>query len=202
MKDIRTTCYCTVKRLFDIVFSLVGIIAAAIPMAIISLVISADSKGCAIFCQRRVGLDGKLFHVYKFRTMYTFTPSETATSDLQDPYNYITRVGAFLRRTSLDELPQLFNVLKGDMSLVGPRPLIAGEHEIHHLRQKANVYSVRPGITGWAQVNGRDDVSISEKVRLDAEYVNKRSLLFDLNILIKTVLVVFRKDGYREGSAK
>ncbi len=199
--EVRIACYSAIKRAFDIVVSLIGIILTALPMAIISLIISADSKGCAIFSQRRVGLDGKLFNVYKFRTMYTFTPSETATSDLHDPYRYITRVGAFLRRTSLDELPQLFNVLKGDMSLVGPRPLIAREHEIHYLRKKANVYTVRPGITGWAQINGRDDVSVYEKVRLDAEYVDNRSLWFDLCILVKTVLVVFRKDGYREGSA-
>ena len=200
-REFKTNCYCAVKRVFDIVVSLAGIVVAALPMAIISLIISADSKGCAIFRQRRVGLNGKLFNVYKFRTMHTFAPEE-ATSELHDPYRYITRVGAFLRRTSLDELPQLFNVLKGDMSLVGPRPLIAKEQDIHYLRKKANVYSVRPGITGWAQINGRDDVSVNEKVRLDAEYVEKRSLLFDLSILVRTVLVVFRKDGYREGDAK
>jgi len=200
-KEFRTAVYCAVKRTFDIIVSLTGLVIAAIPMAIIALIISADSQGCAIFKQRRVGLDGKLFHVYKFRTMYTFTPSETATSDLVDSCVYITRVGAFLRRTSIDELPQLFNVLKGDMSLVGPRPLIAGEHEIHDLRKRAGVYSVRPGITGWAQINGRDELSSEEKVRLDSEYVEKRSLLFDLSILVRTVLVVFRKDGYREGSS-
>lgn len=200
-REIKTAGYCAAKRTFDIVVSLIGITVALLPMALIALIISADSRGRAIFRQRRVGLNGKLFNVYKFRTMHTFAPSEAATSELKEPYRYITRVGSFLRRTSLDELPQLFNVLKGDMSLVGPRPLIAREHEIHYLRKKANIYSVRPGITGWAQINGRDDVSIVEKVRLDAEYVEKRSLLFDLGILLKTVLVVFRKDGYREGAS-
>lgn len=201
-REFRELCYRAVKRAADIAISLVGLAVTALPMMIIALVISADSKGCAIFKQKRVGRDGKLFNVYKFRTMQTDAPHETATCELRDAYKYITRAGAFLRRTSIDELPQLFNVLKGDMSIVGPRPLIAGEFEIHDLRRKANVYSVKPGITGWAQINGRDTLSVEEKVSLDAEYVEKSSLLFDLCILIRTVLVVFRKDGYREGSQK
>lgn len=199
-RELRTLCYRAAKRAADIAIALVGLAVTALPMMIIALIISADSKGCAIFKQKRVGRDGKLFNVYKFRTMQTNAPHETATGDLKDPYKYITRAGAFLRRTSIDELPQLFNVLKGDMSIVGPRPLIAGEYEIHRLRRRANVYSVKPGITGWAQINGRDTLSVEEKVNLDAEYVEKSSLLFDLGILIKTVLVVFRKDGYCEGS--
>ena len=199
-KEFRMLCYRAVKRAADIAIALVGLAVTALPMMIIALVIGADSKGCAIFKQKRVGRDGKLFNVYKFRTMQTDAPHETATCELKDAYKYITRAGAFLRRTSIDELPQLFNVLKGDMSIVGPRPLIAGEFEIHNLRRKANVYSVKPGITGWAQINGRDTLSVEEKVSLDAEYVEKSSLLFDLSILMKTVLVVFRKDGYREGS--
>ena len=199
-RDFFTMCYCIAKRLFDIAAAAAGLIIFALPMAFISLIISADSKGCAVFRQQRVGLDGKLFSIYKFRTMDVSAPSEVATDELRDPYRYITRVGCFLRRTSLDELPQLFNVLKGDMTLVGPRPLIAGEFEIHCLRRQKNVYSVRPGITGWAQVNGRDDVSVDEKVRLDAEYVENRSLVFDAFILIRTVAVVFTKKGYREGT--
>lgn len=199
-REFNSLCYRAVKRAADIAIALVGLAVAALPMMIIALVISADSKGCAIFRQKRVGRDGKLFNVYKFRTMQLYAPHETATCELKDPHKYITRAGAFLRRTSIDELPQLFNVLKGDMSIVGPRPLIAGEFEIHQLRRRANVYSVKPGITGWAQINGRDTLSVEEKVSLDAEYVEKSSLLFDLSILVKTVLVVFRKDGYREGS--
>ena len=201
-KEMKLSCYCAVKRAFDIIAASVGLLLAAVPMAVISLLISADSKGCAVFKQQRVGTNGKLFCIYKFRTMDVDAPSEVATSRLRDPYRYITRVGSFLRRTSLDELPQLFNVLKGDMSLVGPRPLIAGEYDVHRLRRQNGVYSVRPGITGWAQVNGRDDVSVEEKVRLDAEYVERRSLSFDLFILFKTVGVVSTKDGYREGSGE
>lgn len=199
-KELYLSCYSAVKRAFDIVAASAGLVLAAVPMALISLIISADSKGCAIFRQQRVGLDGKLFCIYKFRTMTVSAPHEVATGRLRDPHRYITRAGSFLRRTSLDELPQLFNVLRGDMSLVGPRPLIAGEYEVHRLRKENDVYSVRPGITGWAQVNGRDDVSVEEKVRLDAEYVERRSLLFDLMILFKTVGVVSTKDGYNEGS--
>lgn len=201
-REFRSLCYRAVKRTADIAIALVGLAVAALPMMIIALAISADSKGCAIFKQKRVGRDGKLFNVYKFRTMQLDAPHETATCELKDPYKYITRAGAFLRRTSIDELPQLFNVLKGDMSIVGPRPLIAGEFEIHELRRRANVYSVKPGITGWAQINGRDTLSVEEKVSLDAEYVEKSSLLFDLSILFRTVTVVFRKDGYQEGSRK
>lgn len=201
-REFRSLCYRAVKRTADIAIAIVGLAVAALPMMIIALAISADSKGCAIFKQKRVGRDGKLFNVYKFRTMQLDAPHETATCELKDPYKYITRAGAFLRRTSIDELPQLFNVLKGDMSIVGPRPLIAGEFEIHELRRRANVYSVKPGITGWAQINGRDTLSVEEKVSLDAEYVEKSSLLFDLSILFRTVTVVFRKDGYQEGSRK
>ncbi len=201
-RNAYLSCYNAVKRLFDIVTASVGLVLLSVPMAIIALIISTDSKGCSVFKQRRVGLNGKLFNVYKFRTMDASAPSEVATNDLRDPYKYITKAGNFLRRTSLDELPQLLNVLKGDMSLVGPRPLIAGEYEIHDLRREANVYSIRPGITGWAQINGRDDVSAEEKVRLDSEYVHSRSISLDLYILFRTVAVVFTKEGYREGCHK
>lgn len=191
--------YRIVKRFLDIVLSLSAIAVLAVPMLIIALIIRIDSPGAALFRQNRVGLGGKCFKIYKFRTMYCTAPSETETGDLDDAYRYITRSGVFLRKTSLDELPQLFNVLIGDMSLIGPRPLIMGNGEIHALRKAAKVYSVRPGITGWAQVNGRDNLTNEQKVALDAEYVKKISFIFDLSIIFRTVSVVLSGDGFAEG---
>lgn len=188
-----------VKRSFDILLSLLAIIILALPMLVIAAAIRLDSPGPALFRQQRVGMDGKLFRICKFRTMYCHAPSETETGDLEDAYSYITRIGVFLRKTSLDELPQLFNVLAGDMSLIGPRPLLMGNGEIHALREAANVYSVRPGITGWAQVNGRDNLSNEQKVSLDAQYVRNMSALFDLRIIFRTVSVVLSGDGFAEG---
>ncbi len=193
--------YRATKRVFDVLVSLVTLILAAVPMLLIAIVICSDSEGGAVFKQRRVGRDGKLFYIYKFRTMKTSAPSEKATNDFTDSCAYITKAGELLRRTSLDELPQLINVLKGDMSIVGPRPLIVGETDIHEQREAAGVYSVRPGLTGWAQVNGRDNVTIEEKVRYDAEYVERRSLMLDASIIVKTIGVVLKKDGYSEGGS-
>lgn len=190
------------KRIFDVSVSLLLMLLLLVPMLIIAAAVSLDSKGGPVFRQKRVGLDGREFSIYKFRTMNTSAPSEVPTGRLFGSDCYITRVGSLLRRTSVDELPQLINVLKGDMSFVGPRPLIRGETNIHELRSIAGVYSVRPGITGWAQINGRDEVSDLEKVRLDAEYVENCSVLFDLSILFKTVMVVIRGEGYAEGAGK
>lgn len=188
------------KRLGDIILSLLAILILWPLMLILSIWIRADSKGPAIFAQNRVGRKGRLFKIYKFRTMRTDAPKEMATKNLENPYSYITKSGNFLRRTSLDELPQLFNILKGDMSLVGPRPLIENEGKsIHRLRLKAGVYKVRPGITGWAQVNGRDYVPDAEKVAYDKEYSDNLSFGFDMKILFKTVAVVFKREGYAEG---
>ena len=194
--------YAFFKRFFDIVVSAVSLIVLAIPFVLISLAIAFDSRGRVIFKQRRVGRGGKEFFIYKFRTMSVDAPSMVATGDLTCAHSYITRVGRFLRKTSLDELPQLINVLKGDMSVVGPRPLIINESEIHQRRTDAGIYSVRPGVTGWAQVNGRDNVSVDEKVRLDKYYVNNKSVVFDLHIILKTVWVVIIKKGYAEGKQK
>lgn len=191
--------YTVLKRIFDI-----GVSAAALTLllplfALVALMIKFDSEGSVIFSQNRVGKNGNLFKVYKFRTMRVNAPHETATSDLSDPYAHITRVGRVLRKTSIDELPQLFNVLRGDMSLVGPRPLIMSESDVHKLRMREGVYDVRPGVTGWAQVNGRDCVSAEEKVYFDKEYVIKRSVIFDMIIFAKTVSVVIGGQGYVEG---
>lgn len=175
---------CFIKRAFDVAFSFIMLIILIIPFAIIGLVSIAVQGRPVIFSQKRYGKDGKAFSIYKFRTMKTSSPL-MASNDIDDAY--ITKWGKILRKTSIDELPQLLNVLKGDMSLVGPRPLIVEEKEIHELRSENGIYKVRPGITGWAQVNGRDDVSVSEKVTLDKYYVDNLSLGLDIKIFFKSI---------------
>lgn len=188
------------KRAIDIFMALTALLIIWPIMLILAIWIKCDSKGPVIFKQSRVGMHGRLFRIYKFRTMRTDAPSEMATKDLENPYSFITKSGNFLRKTSLDELPQLINVIKGDMSLVGPRPLIENEGgDIHKLRMDAGVYTVHPGLTGWAQVNGRDNVPDEEKAAYDSEYANKLSFGFDLKIIFKTIAVVFKRDGYKEG---
>jgi len=188
------------KRTLDFLLALIALLIIWPIMLVLAIWVALDSKGPVIFKQSRVGLHGKLFRIYKFRTMRTDAPSEMATKDLENPYSYITKSGNFLRKTSLDELPQLFNVLKGDMSLVGPRPLIENEGgDIHRLRMDAGVYTVRPGMTGWAQVNGRDNVPDEEKAAYDREYAENLSFGFDIKIIFKTIAVVFKRDGYAEG---
>lgn len=187
------------KRFFDVIVSALMILILSPLFIIITCAIFLDDGRPILFKQLRVGKNEKRFNIYKFRSMSTKAPKAVATSDLSDPYAYITRVGRFLRKSSLDELPQLFNILKGDMSLVGPRPLIRQEKEIYKLRKNMGVYSVRPGITGWAQINGRDVVTNKEKVKLDKEYVEKRSFWFDLKILFKTIIVVISGKGFAEG---
>lgn len=187
------------KRVCDILISSLLIVILFPIMIIVGVIIFIDDGAPVIFSQERVGFKGKVFRIYKFRTMKKTSPKYMPSANLQNPYSYMTRTGRFIRASSLDELPQLINILKGDMSLVGPRPLIVREKTLHKLREKNNVYSVRPGLTGWAQVNGRDCVNIVDKVKLDKEYVDNQSLLFDLKIMIKTFSVIFKKDGYSEG---
>ncbi len=186
------------KRIFDFTVSLVLIIALLPVFAVLSLIVLIDSGHPVIFKQYRVGKDNKLFYVYKFRTMKVDTRN-TSTEDLKEADECITKSGRILRKTSLDELPQLFNVLTGKMSFVGPRPLIPEEKEIRNLRKEYGVYSVRPGITGWAQVNGRDMLSVKEKALFDKEYVEKQSFMFDIKILFKTVAVVLKRENISEG---
>lgn len=186
------------KRIFDFTVSLLLIIALIPVFLIIALVVLIDSGYPVIFKQYRVGKDNKLFYIYKFRTMKVNTRN-TATEDLKEADSVITKSGRILRKTSLDELPQLFNVLAGKMSFVGPRPLIPEEKEIRQIRKELGVYSVRPGITGLAQVNGRDMLSAKEKALFDKEYVEKQSLLFDIKIMFKTVLVVLKRENIAEG---
>lgn len=186
------------KRAFDFTVSLILIILLSPVFLLISLIVLIDAGTPVIFRQYRVGKNNKLFYIYKFRTMRRGVKN-VATAELKDSQKYITKSGRILRKTSLDELPQLVNVLIGDMSFVGPRPLIPEEKEIRELRKEYNVYSVRPGITGWAQINGRDSLTIKEKALFDKEYIDKQSVLFDIKILFKTVFVVLRRENIAEG---
>lgn len=182
------------KRIFDIIAAYLMLIIAYIPMGMIAIAIKLTSKGTVIFKQTRVGIDGRLFICYKFRTMRSDAPSELSTAEFSDAKSYITPVGRFLRRSSLDELPQLFNVLCGDMSLVGPRPLIPREKDVHKKRAALGVYSVRPGITGLAQVSGRDMLCDDDKISYDAKYVQNLCLWEDTKIILRTLGKIFSSD--------
>lgn len=187
------------KRIFDFTASLLLLIILSPVFLLVSLLILIDSGFPVIFRQYRVGKDNKLFYVYKFRTMKKNTRN-AATADLAESESCITKSGRILRKTSIDELPQLFNILIGNMSFVGPRPLIPEEKEIRKLRSEYGVFCVKPGMTGLAQVNGRDMLSIEEKALFDKEYVEKQSFWFDIKILFKTVLVVLKRENISEGS--
>ena len=182
------------KRLFDILFSIIMLIVLSIPMLFIAIFIRLSSKGPSLYWSNRVGKNNKIFRMPKFRSMLIETPA-LATHLLGNSKIYLSPIGGFLRRTSLDELPQLISVLKGDMSFVGPRPALFNQTDLISLRRKKRIDSLLPGITGWAQINGRDNLSITEKVVLDAEYLNRQSLHFDINILLMTIInVTKRKD--------
>ena len=202
MKDrnrIRIYPYAVLKRLLDVALSLFALALSAAPMLLIAALIRSDSGGGALFRQTRVGRNGRLFTCYKFRTMSSATPASCATRSLDNADSYITRTGRFLRRTSLDELPQLLNILKGDMSLIGPRPLIPEETDVHLLRAAAGVYRLRPGLTGWAQIHGRDSVSPEEKAKMDAWYLAHCSPGTDLKILVDSILPVLLGKDVHEG---
>ena len=189
------------KRFFDIILSLLAIIVLALPMLVIAIAVKCDSKGPAIFVQDRIGRNGKLFKFYKFRSMTMDAPKDLATRKIHSE-SYITKLGAFLRKTSLDELPQLFCILKGDMSIIGPRPVVASETELLEYRKQAGVEKVRPGLTGWAQVNGRDQLTdMKLKAAYDAEYAEHITLWKDIKILFMTVGTVFTEAGIVEGDA-
>jgi O-antigen biosynthesis protein WbqP len=182
------------KRLFDIAISLVALFFAAFPCLLLACAVRATSDGPAIYWSDRVGYRNRIFRMPKFRTMRVDTPA-VATHLLSNPAAYVTPLGSFLRRTSLDELPQLWSVLAGDMTLVGPRPALYNEYELVDLRTEAGVEALLPGLTGWAQVNGRDELPISEKVKLDREYLQRKSFLFDLRILFLTLVRVLQGHG-------
>lgn len=187
------------KRLFDIVVSFFSLIILS-PLFLFIMAVNYFTPNCKVFfSHERRGRSGKPFRIYKFQTMKNDTPN-CATSELENPEQYITKFGAFLRKTSMDELPQLWNILKGDMSFVGPRPLISSEIRAHRLRLEYGVYRFRPGLTGWAQINGRDDISLMKKMKLDKEYCDKWSLKLDLIILLRSFGVVVKQKGYQEGA--
>lgn len=188
-----------IKRAIDIFMSLVGIIVLAIPMLIIALAIKIDSKGPVFFKQKRVGIHKTHFNILKFRTMRTDTPHDAPTHELSDPKKWITKVGGFLRKTSLDELPQLFNIFTGKMSIIGPRPALWNQYDLIEERDKYGANDVKPGLTGWAQINGRDELEIPVKAKLDGKYVEKMSLGFDIKCFFGTIKSVAKSDGVVEG---
>jgi O-antigen biosynthesis protein WbqP len=163
------------------------------------IAIKIDSKGPVIFTQKRVGKNRKLFNIYKFRTMKIDTPKEMPTHLLENPDFFITKVGKFLRKTSLDELPQLFNILKGDMAVIGPRPALWNQDDLIEERDKYGANDIRPGLTGWAQINGRDELEIDYKAQLDGYYVERESFSMDVKCFFGTIVSVFKSDGVLEG---
>ncbi|MBQ7740239.1 MAG: sugar transferase [Eubacterium sp.] len=186
------------KRLFDLIMSFIALILLMPLFAVICLILLMTPDSKVFFSHERRGRKGEPFRIYKFQTMKNSTPN-VATCELENPEQYITAPGRILRKTSLDELPQLWNIFKGDMSFVGPRPLISNEIRAHRLRLEYGVYRYRPGLTGWAQINGRDSISLMKKMRLDKEYCDNWSIGFDIKIMITSVKTVITREGFREG---
>ena len=187
------------KRLIDIVLSSCALLILAVPMLIFALIIKLDSKGPVLFWQKRVGLHKKTFMMPKFRSMYTETPSDMPTHLLDDPQRWITPVGKVYRKLSIDELPQIWSIFTGKMSIIGPRPALWNQFDLIEERDKYGANDVRPGLTGWAQINGRDELEIPVKAKLDGEYVKKMSFLFDCKCFFGTIFAVLRHDGVVEG---
>jgi len=189
--------YKAVKRILDFSAALVAILLTWPFFLMIMLAIALDSKGPVFFVQKRVKKDKKLFNIYKFRTMRIDTPKDVATDLLEDPQFYMTSVGRFLRKYSLDELPQLFNILRGDMAVVGPRPALFNQYDLIEERDKVGANAVRPGLTGWAQINGRDELTSVQKAAFDGEYVGRMSFGFDLKCCLLSVGSVFSHKGVK-----
>ena len=188
-----------VKRIIDIVLSLMGIIILAFPMLLLAIMIKIDDPGPVLFSQKRIGIHKTYFNLYKFRSMKMSTPHDKPTHMLENPEQYITKLGKFLRKSSLDELPQLFCIFAGKMSVIGPRPALWNQDDLIRERDKYGANDVKPGLTGWAQINGRDELEIPVKARLDGEYVEKMSFLFDCKCFIGTIASVLKSDGVVEG---
>jgi len=182
------------KRFFDITCSIIALFILGIPMLVVSLLVKLTSKGAVLYWSDRIGRDNAIFKMPKFRTMRTDTPN-VATHLLGDSDSYLTSVGKFLRQTSLDELPQLFSIIKGDMSIVGPRPALYNQEDLIELRTAKGVHRLTPGLTGWAQINGRDELSIPVKVEFDEYYLKNRSFTFDMRIIFRTFISVVKRDG-------
>jgi len=190
--DVSKRKYNTFKRAMDIVIAVVALLILLLPLLIVMLCVYIDNPGKVIFAQERIGRNGKSFRIFKVRTMVASAPRNLSAAEFRDADRYVTRLGSLLRKTSLDELPQLINVIKGDMSIVGPRPLIAEESRVHMLRRKYGVYQTRPGITGLAQINGRNNVSTVDKVRWEVKYLERYGFLEDVRIMFATVPKILR----------
>lgn len=182
------------KRLFDFTLSLIALLFFLIPMLIVAILVRLTSKGPALHWSKRIGQDNQIFLMPKFRSMKIDAP-QLATHLIQDPNSLLTPIGGFLRKTSLDELPQLLSILKGDMSLVGPRPALFNQDDLKDLRTQKGIHQLKPGLTGWAQINGRDDLPIPIKVSFDEYYLKNQSFILDLKIIILTFLKVFKSEG-------
>ncbi|MBH9967903.1 sugar transferase [[Bacillus] enclensis] len=191
--------YMKVKRLIDIILSLIGLIVLSPIFLILIIAIKIDSRGPVLFKQKRVGINKTHFSILKFRTMRIDTPKDTPTHLLSNPEQYITKMGKFLRKTSLDELPQIWNIFVGQMSIIGPRPALWNQYDLIAERDKYGANDVPPGLTGWAQINGRDELPIEIKAKLDGEYVEKISLLMDIKCFFGTIISVVKSDGVVEG---
>lgn len=194
--------YIIIKNIIDFILSLIALIILLPFFCIFAIIIKLESRGPIFFKQKRIGKDKKEFYIYKFRTMRTDTPKDMPTHLLKDAESYITKSGKIFRKTSIDELPQILNILKGQMSIIGPRPALWNQYDLIKERDKYNANSIRPGLTGWAQVNGRDELEIPIKAKFDGEYVEKMSLLFDTKIFLKTIIKVFKHDGVVEGKVE
>lgn len=194
--------YTIMKRIIDIVLSVLAIILLLPLIIILSLAIKADSKGPVFFRQVRVGKNKSLFYILKFRTMRIDTPKNIPTHMLTDPESYITKVGKFLRRTSLDELPQIFNIFLGQMSIIGPRPALWNQYDLIDERDQYGANDIKPGLTGWAQINGRDELPIPIKARLDGEYADEMGFLMDVRCFFGTIVKVIKKEGIVEGDSR
>lgn len=191
--------YMPIKRVLDVLLSGCGILILSPILGIVALAIKLESPGTVIFKQKRFGKNKEFFEIYKFRSMRTDTPKDLPTHLLNDPDRFITKTGRFIRKTSLDELPQLFNIFSGKMSVIGPRPALWNQGDLIAERDKYHANDIRPGLTGWAQINGRDELEIPVKAKFDGEYVRKMSFLFDCKCFFGTVTSVLRHDGVVEG---
>ena len=191
--------YSFFKRAFDIVFSLLSILLLSLPLLVVALAVKLDSRGPVFFSQERIGKNKKRFRILKFRSMFTDTDPNAPTHTLDDPEAHITKVGRFIRKTSIDELPQLFNILAGQMSFVGPRPALWNQDDLIAERDKYHANDVKPGLTGRAQISGRDELEIPVKAKFDGEYVRRRGVFYDLGLMFRTVFSVFRHEGVVEG---
>jgi len=191
--------YLIIKRSIDIILSSIGIIIFSPLFVVLIVAIKLNSKGPILFKQKRIGINKTQFNILKFRTMRIDTPKDTPTHLLRNPEQYITKLGKILRKTSLDELPQIFNIMKGDMSIIGPRPALWNQFDLIKERDKYGANEVKPGLTGWAQINGRDELPIEVKARLDGEYVERMSIWFDIKCFFGTIVSVAKGKGVVEG---